>query len=250
VGSYFSLLLDIRAYVSTCADLITGRPMHPLAAAACLPPEPLPHELVPALADNINQPMSDLECTSHSNSTFFDDNGVLAIHSNIGGTLHNSLVAAFLLFGWSQKDRGSSCLAPDKWERDARPDMLYLGFLICSRSLQITWLFSKRAKLCNAIMQALGMKRPCFKPKVVASIIGKLRVASLIAPWGPYLSFRLAMALNLALQFTYEAIRHWWQQGLVWVSKSMQHNLQIVPTYLQEPEYSPVWSCYIRLIVP
>jgi hypothetical protein len=44
---YFSLLSDIRAYVSTCADLITGRPVHLLAAAACLPPEPMPHELVP-----------------------------------------------------------------------------------------------------------------------------------------------------------------------------------------------------------
>jgi hypothetical protein len=79
--SYFSLLSDIRAYVSTCADLITGRLMHPLAAAACLPPEPMPHELAPALADAINQPMSALECASHSNSTFVDDNGILALRS-------------------------------------------------------------------------------------------------------------------------------------------------------------------------
>jgi hypothetical protein len=38
--SYFSLLLDIRAYVATCAELITGYPAHPLAAAADLPPKP------------------------------------------------------------------------------------------------------------------------------------------------------------------------------------------------------------------
>jgi hypothetical protein len=30
----------------------------------------------------------------------------------------------------------------------------------------------------------------------------------------------------------------------------VQHDLQIVAIYLQEPEYSPVWSRYIGLIVP
>jgi hypothetical protein len=191
VPSYFSLLSEIRAYVSTCADLITGRPMHPLAAAACLPPEPMPHELALALADTMNQPISTLECASHSNSTFVDDNGVLALRSNIRGTLHNSVVAAFLLFRCPHEDRQSSCLALDKWERDACSAMLYLGFLICSRTLRVTWPLYKRAELFDKIMTALGMKRPWFKPKVVASIIGKLRSASLIAPWGPYLSFSL-----------------------------------------------------------
>jgi hypothetical protein len=230
--------------------LITGRPMHPLAAAACLPPEPRPHELVPALADGINQPMSVLERASHSNSTFVDDNGVLALRSDIRGTLHNSVVAAFLLFGWPHEDRRSSCLAPEKWERDASSAMLYLGFLICSRTLRVTWPLSKRAELFDEIMQALDLKRPWFQPKVVASIIGKLRSASLVAPWGPYLSFSLAMALNHSVRSAYEATRRWWQRGHVWVSKSVQQDQRIVATYLQEPEYSPVWSRYIGLIVP
>jgi hypothetical protein len=143
--------------------------------------------------------MSALECASHSNSTFIDDNRVLAIRSNVRGTLHNSVVAAFLIFGWPHKDWRSSCLAPDKWERDARPDKVYLGFLICSRTLRVTWPFSKRAELRDKIMQALAMKRPWFEPKVVASIIAKLHSASLIVPWGPYLLLSLAMALNHAV---------------------------------------------------
>ncbi len=77
-------------------------------------------------------------------------------------------------------------------------------------------------------MTALGMKGPWFKPKVVASIIGKLRTASPIALWGPYLSFSLAMALNHAVRSTYEAICRWWQRGRVWVSKKVKHYLQIV----------------------
>jgi hypothetical protein len=98
--------------------------MHPLAAAACLPPEPLPGELAPAIADSRNRIMTAEECALHSNSCFVDDNGVLALRSRIHQTLHNSIVAAFLLFGWPQDDRRSSCLAPDKWERDAYFDML------------------------------------------------------------------------------------------------------------------------------
>ncbi len=194
--------------------------------------------------------MSVLECASHSNSIFVDDNGVLALRLNIGGTLHNSAIAAFLLFGWPHEDWRSSCFAPHKWERDASSAMLYLGFLICSRTLRVTWPLYKCTELFDEITQALSMKRPWFKPKVVASIIRKLWSASLIAPWEPYLSFSLAMALNHAVRSTYEAIRRWWQRGRVWVSKSVQHDLQIVATYLQEPEYSPVWSRYIGLIVP
>ncbi len=248
--SYFSLLSDIRAHVSTCADLLTGRPIHPLASAACLPKEPQLHELVPALADTLNPPLSALECASPSNSTFVDDNGVLALSSNIRGTLHNSVVSAFMLCGWPNEDCRSSCLTPDKWERDASSDMLYLGFRICSRTLQVTWPLIKRTELFDEIMTALAMKRPWLKPKVVASIIGKLRSASLIAPWGPYLSFSLAMALNHAVRSTYEAICRWWQRGRVWVSNSVQHDLRIVAHYLQEPEYSPIWSRYIGLLVP
>ena len=58
------------------------------------------------------------------------------------------------------------------------------------------------------------------------------------------------MALNHAVRSAYAAIRRWWQRGMVWVSNSVQQDLRIVATYLQEPEYSPVWSRYIGLIVP
>jgi hypothetical protein len=155
--------------------------------------------------------MSDQECALHSNSCFVDDNGVLALCSCIHQTLHNSIIAAFLLFGWPHEDLRSSCLAPGKWERNAHFDMLYLGFRICSRALTATWPYYKREELYNKLMTALGLQRPWFKPKDVASIIGTLRSASLIPPWGLYLSFSLAIALNHAVRSAYKAIRCWWQ---------------------------------------
>ncbi len=248
--SYFSLLSDIRAFVATCADLITGYPLHPLAAAAILPTEPRPQDLIPAIADTFNPPLSLLEQASHSNSCFVDDNGVLALRSRIQSTLHNSIVAAFLLFGWPHDDRRNSCLAPDKWERDAHFDILYLGFRICSRTLTVTWPLYKRQELFDEIMEALASVRPSLKPRTVASIIGKIRSASLIAPWGPYISFSLAIALNAALRSNYMTIRRWWSRGRVWISKNVQVELQMIADLLLEPEYSPVWSRYIGLLVP
>jgi hypothetical protein len=93
--SYFSLLSDIRAYVATCADLITGRPLHPLAEAAELPAMPEPGTLVPVLADSQNQPLSTAEAACYSNCTFVDDNGILAPRSVIRTALHNTSYLRF-----------------------------------------------------------------------------------------------------------------------------------------------------------
>jgi hypothetical protein len=142
--SYFSLLSNIRAFMATCADLITGYPLHPLAAAAELPDEPLLSALVPAISDSLNPPLSELEAASHSNCCFVDDNGVAGLHTNIVDSVHNSIISTFLLFGWPRDDGRSSCLAPGKWESNILSEMMYLGFSICSRSMTVTWPFYKR----------------------------------------------------------------------------------------------------------
>ncbi len=161
---YFSLLSDIRAYVATCADLITGYPLHPLAAAAELPSAPLPASLTPAIADSLNPVLTPLEAASHSNCCFVDDNGVAGLRSNIQHSLHNSVISAFLLFGWPESDRRSSCLAPDKWEPNILYDMLYLGFRICSRTMRVTGPWYKQKELQNEIMLALAHRRPSLTP--------------------------------------------------------------------------------------
>jgi hypothetical protein len=82
--SYFSLMSDIQAFVSTCPNLITRYPMHLLALTAKLPPVSLLVDLAPAIADSRNPPpLSLLGSESHSNITFVDDNGVLDLQANI-----------------------------------------------------------------------------------------------------------------------------------------------------------------------
>ncbi len=248
--SYFSLLSDIRAYVATCADLITGYPLHPLAAAAELPPEPPPSSLVPAIADILNPVLTPLEAASHSNCCFVDDNGVAGLRSNIKQSLHKSVVSAFLLFGWPVNDRRSSCLAPDKWEKNIVYDMLYLGFRICSRTMRVTWPWYKRKELHDEITAALAPRRPSLTPRGVASMVGKLCSASLVAMWGPYLSYGLALALKIALQSAFSCLRRFWTRGKVWITKSMKKDMECIANMLLEPEFSPVWSQYIGLLIP
>jgi hypothetical protein len=70
--SYFSLMSDIRAYILTCANLITGNRMQPLALAAKPPPAPLLMVLDPTIANvaSFHYP--------ERNKTFVDGNGVPA----------------------------------------------------------------------------------------------------------------------------------------------------------------------------
>jgi hypothetical protein len=248
--SYFSLLSDIRAFVATCADLITGYPMHPLVQATELSEESDPLSLVPAIADSLNPVMSEQEQASHSNCCFVDDNGVSGPRSKIKHSIHNSVIAAFLLFGWPEDDRRSSCLAPDKWEWQVRTEMLYLGFRICTRSMTVTWPYSKRQELYAEIIAALDHVRPSLSPRGVASMIGKLRSASLVALWGPYLSYGLGYALKIALRAAFSTLRRWWTRGKIWLTKAVRKDMACIAELLLAPEFSPVWSQYIGLLIP
>jgi hypothetical protein len=69
--------------------------------------------------------------------------------------LHNSIVAALLIFGWPVDDHCSSCLAQDKWEPDAVPVVLFLGFYIDSQALCVTWPLYKCRELHDEIMAPL-----------------------------------------------------------------------------------------------
>jgi hypothetical protein len=60
----------------------------------------------------------------------------------------------------------------------------------------------------------------------------------------------LAISLNAALQSNYAAIHQWWNRGRVWITKGVQVELQMIAELLLEPEYSPICSGYIGLLVP
>jgi hypothetical protein len=104
--SYFSLMSDVRAEVaSTSTDLTKdGGPFEPLAESATL--DPLPDgwdpqsQLAPACPDALHPPLSPEELLCFADATFVDDNGVAVYHDHMRTALHQSVRAAYLLFGF------------------------------------------------------------------------------------------------------------------------------------------------------
>jgi hypothetical protein len=235
--------------LATTGSLVENFDLHHQAKEIQIPPPPEPADLRPAIADDTNPPLDADEQRNYHNATFVDDNGVCAVRDRIVSALHQSLVAAFILFGWPWQDRHSSCMAEDKWANTASYVVLFLGFYINSRSMTVTWPLYKRLALYDDIQVALASPRK-VTPRMTASIIGKVRSAGEIAPWGPYISFSVADTLKNATRQSFSPVRSWWSRGKVRFSKNVQADLRFLSEQLVLPEFSPVWSCYIGLLVP
>jgi hypothetical protein len=80
------------------------------------PPLTDPAQLVAAPLDALNPPFTAAALELFYNATFVDDNGVLALARLMTLAVYQSVIAAFILFGWPDGDRRASCLAQDKWE--------------------------------------------------------------------------------------------------------------------------------------
>jgi hypothetical protein len=247
--SFFSLASDIRANLATTGTLVKNYPLETLAATIELPAPPKQEDLVPAIADRIHQPYTEEEQATYINATFVDDNGICAIRDRIVSALHQSLVSAFILFGWPAQDRRNSCIAPDKWDPMATFIVLFLGYKIDSWNMIITWPLYKRQALYEDIQTALHDPL-CVPPKVAASIMGKIRAAGNIAPWGPYISFSLADAIKQACCRAFGPIWMFWSRGKICFNNNVIEDFKLLAESLRLPEFNLVWSCYIGLIVP
>jgi hypothetical protein len=246
--SFFSLESDIRADLATTGTLVEHYPIEQLAAEITLPPPPEVGTLSPAIADAMHGPLTIDEQACFHNASFVDDNGICATRENIVHALHQSLVAAFILFGWPHQDRRSSCMAADKWEIIASHVVLFLGYYINSRTLMVTWPLYKRVALHADIQLALQAPNQ-VPPKVAASIMGKVRAAGEIAPWGPYISFSLATAIKNASRRAFHPTRRWWTKGRITFTQEVINDLLLLCESLNLPEFSPVWSCNIGLLI-
>jgi hypothetical protein len=142
--SFFSLESNIRADLATTGNLTAEYPIQDLAATIQLPDPPEAHGLSPAIADAKNPPLSKEEQENYNTTSFVDDNGVCATRETIVAALHQSLVSAYIVFGWPGTDRRGSCIAADKWDIAATFIVLFLGYFINSRTMMVTWPLYKR----------------------------------------------------------------------------------------------------------
>jgi hypothetical protein len=252
--SFFSLLSDLRAAAASSHNLLDNFQIPDLARDAIIPPEPanLQDLIMPAIEDSFNPPLSADEAANYSNCTFVDDNGVLARHSDMRHALQQSLISAFLIFGFPGEDRRGACLQDEKWEHTISHVMLYLGFLINSRAMTVSWPYYKRAELHQELLNILSQKTRgiTISPRQMASIIGKLRSAIAISPWGTYLSFSMATNLTRASRNAFRTTRSWWSKAKIRINKTIIRDMHLLLETLLAPEEDPIWTRPIALLVP
>ena len=253
--SFFSLTSDIRAFLATTQSLhTTASDMEALATDAIIPPLPLDwnprRQLVSAIPDQLNPPLSANEEQLFFNATFVDDNAVVATRSKIRQALHQSLRSAHEIYGFPTEDRRISCISQDKWDPLVTHVMIFLGFLIDSRAMTVEWPLEKRTELAHQITTVLTTKRYITSPKILASIIGKLRSAAIVAVWGVYITFSLQHSLTRALRQASTRATWFWKRGKVRLPKSTIHDLQQVVLYLLAESYHHIWTRPIALMVP
>jgi hypothetical protein len=81
----------------------------------------------------------------------------------------------------------------------------------------------------------------------MAKIVGIVRSASEIAPWGNFLSFNLQNALTQAAKNAFSDKRSWWTRSRIYLSRVAVATINQMLETLLEPEESPLWSRPIAL---
>ena len=242
--SYYCCLADLRQ-----------------ALAACRPPDPELHPLVASCdyyvrtdasfaripPDSHHPALTPAEQERMYNASFVDDNGVVSYLKTMPQALQASVMSAFEVFGDDKKDRRGPCLQQDKWIPLVSETFQFLGFKIDTRSMTVAWPFYKRKALYEELQEILKRKPKYVTPKEMAHIVGVIRSASSIAPWGTFLSFNLQNALNNAARHAFSTGRTWWTRAWIYLSKVAIATIHQLLETLLEPEDSILWSRPIAL---
>lgn len=168
--------------------------------------------------------------------------------SHIKQAIDHSIQSAFEVFGVGDTRRGD-CLQEAKWTPEVSETFLFLGFRINTCDMTVSWPLNKREALHKELTTVLARPRKYVSLKEMASLIGKVRSASAVAPWGTFLSFNLQNSLNWAAKRVYAKKRRWWKTAKIFLSNiAIQTIHQLLDTLLA-PEDSPLWTRPIALFL-
>lgn len=261
--SFFCLLSESRAHIASTAIFRSNDdPDHltELAQRVRLVPDLTDRErraLVPAVVDARHSGVPSSLSTRYHNSTFVDDNGIVALRCRIRGAIDNSVRAAYAVFGLPGADRRAPCLSTDKWMEVASYAMLYLGFFVDTRRMIMAWPVDKRLQLAGLI-DDLVARRPCLvSPRESSSLLGLIRNAAPVAPLGVYLSLRLQHVLNKEIQSVWHHLgsrpprwwRGWYRRTGMEIPPHSLQDLRLLRLTLDDNPHHPAWCRPIGLLV-
>jgi hypothetical protein len=245
--SFYCVLADVRQALAAITPPTSSSNFHSLVNHCHRHvDESLPLAQVPP--DSHHPRLSGLELERAFNASFVDDNGVVAFLRNILSAINQSVTSAFTVFGASGVDRRGDCLQHEKWDNTVSEEFLFLGFLINTRAMTVSWPFFKRKRLFDELDTILKRPTPVHvSPKEMARIVGVVRSASEVAPWGTFLSFNLENALQQAAAHGDSTNRQWWKRARIFLSKIAVATMRQIMETLLVPENDPLWTRPIYL---
>lgn len=242
--SFYCVLADLREVLATCRVDVPLEELHDLVQKCSITVDTTtPLCTVPA--DSHHPPLSMDELLRMYNASYVDDNAVAAFAAHIEHAIHHSVMSAFEVFGHDA--RRGDCLQAKKWEPEVTETFLFLGFRINTHDMTVSWPLYKREDLHLQLVDVLKRRPRCVSPREMAKIVGIVRSASEIAPWGNFLSFNLQNALTQAAKNAFSDKRSWWTRSRIYLSRVAVATINQMLETLLEPEESPLWSRPIAL---
>ena len=136
--SFYMIPGELRAHVASASDfgpittdlsesIVLATPPSPRAALQLA--RATPDDKNPGAALLLNDPT---RCYAHS--SFVDDTGNAHIRSRIVGAITNSILSAYVVFGFPSEDRRAPCLNQFKWTLQVGFTLRFLGYLLTPKS--------------------------------------------------------------------------------------------------------------------
>ena len=213
----FTVCWDLRQALASAAPLDAARDYNALVFD-CTYEVRDPSTLARVPADSHFPILSQEEQGTVYNAMFVDDDGLVAYEDDMPPALNSGVMSGHEVFGAPGIDRRGDCFNGDKFELWITESMRYLGFIIDTHHMTVTWPFDKCQKLYAELVAVLQRNVRYVSPKEMGHIIGVVRSASEVAPWGTFLSFNLENSLRLAARNMRMNPRVWWNRHKIYLS--------------------------------
>lgn len=260
--SLYMIPAEVRAHLAATLHELSAF-VAPLAQQLSFPLELSAQQrltLVRATPDSHHGPLS----TSGGNRqpSFVDDTGNAGIPTTIRSVVNNSVISAYILFGFpNETSTRQPVINPHKWIEAVLPTLHYLGFQIESRPMTVTWPIDKREKLAKMFDDSwLHGPKPILTPRQISQPLGLIRNGSIVSVFGIAFSllmqYRLTDELRRSLKVKYVKGRptkpgkRWWSLARIPIPADVIAGVRILRSVLLDPKYEHIWCRPIGHLVP
>jgi hypothetical protein len=251
VPSLSCALAEMRSYHAATRSFSDVSDLEPVVSALQLTRLPPDVPFRTASPDSHYSPFPSELPVPVNQPCYVDDTAVAAFGDSIRQQINNSVVAANNLIGTpALHPLIVEPFAPDKWAPLVQETVLFLGLLVCSRTLTVHWPLSKRQELHEQLSTILQRPSPFMKAKEMASVLGKLRSVQEIAAFGTFYSTSLQHQLTRLQRYSRARHEDPWRKNCIFLNSTVQHDLRWLLPKLVDPASDDLWSTPLGLLIP